>query len=956
LSDRLSDLLGRLTSAEKVAMLHRCQAAVPRLGLAEFRTGTEALHGLAWLGAATVFPQAIGLASTWSPGLVRAVGDAVGDEVRGHHNKQPHDPEGAGLNVWGPVVNLLRDPRWGRNEEGYSEDPYLTGLMATAYASGLRGDHPAYLKTAPVLKHFLAHNNETNPATSNSNLPPRVLHEYELPAFRAAIAAGAAVGLMPSYNLVNGRPAHVSTLLNGVVRAWAPGEILIVGDAGGAANLTASQNYFPSPVEGYTAALKAGLDSFTEDDTNAAPTIACVTEALRRGLLTEADVDRAVRHALAIRFRVGEFDPPERDPYAALTDEVINCPRHRALAREAASQCVVLLQNDPPAAGDGSPLLPLRRVRRTALIGPMADAVYADWYSGTLPYEVTLRDALADRLGSDAIEYVEGADRIALRIGRDGPYLAAVDPVQGGSLRAETRAEAAEDCWFDVLEWGPSMFTFRLASNGALLTASEDGTLLVDEPHVERDRTTRRWVMRWVVRETFRMEPCDGGIRLYHLASDRYVVAADTSSLHAEGGVAEATVFTVEQVVSGVDQVAQAAHDADVVLVALGNNPMIHGRETEDRITLDLPAAQEALARAARAANPRTVLIMTSGYPFAIPWAAEHLHAIVWTAHGGQEAGNGLADVLLGDVDPGGRLTQTWYASTAELPDLFDYDIATTKSTYQHYEGTPLYPFGHGLSYARFAYRNLRLSAYDARPGDEVTVMVDVTNSGDRPGSEVVQLYTRQLRSRCPQPLRRFRGFRRVWLEPGQCAVIQLSLRVADLAFWDVTRGRFVVEEAPHEIMVGRSAADIALSATLSVSGEQIPPRDPYQHPLQASDYDRCDGVDLCEEYREHGDAVVAARPGGWVAFDDVDLGAHGSALGIARVRGHRDRPTTVTVRLDDPIDGGVAAVFQIAPATHRYDWVEVRAEPTQAGGVRDVFAVFDAEDVALSRLLFASA
>ena len=211
LTDRVCDLLGRLTVAEKIALLHQHQAAVPRLGVAAFRTGTEALHGLAWLGPATVFPQAVGLAATWDPDLVRTVGAAVGDEVRGSHHK---DPSGAGLNVWAPVVNPLRDPRWGRNEEGYSEDPWLTGQMATAYARGLRGDHPTYLRTAPTLKHFLGYNNETDRDVTSSDLGPRVLHEYELPAFRAPIAAGAAVAVMASYNLVNGRPAHVSPLID----------------------------------------------------------------------------------------------------------------------------------------------------------------------------------------------------------------------------------------------------------------------------------------------------------------------------------------------------------------------------------------------------------------------------------------------------------------------------------------------------------------------------------------------------------------------------------------------------------------------------------------------------------------------------------------------------------------------------------------------------------------------
>ncbi|MEU2614035.1 glycoside hydrolase family 3 N-terminal domain-containing protein [Micromonospora sp. NPDC007271] len=260
---RLDDLLARLTLPEKLGLLHQWQAPVPRLGLPAFRTGTEALHGVAWLGPATVFPQVVGLAATWNPDLIRAVGAAVGDEVRAKHHA---DPARVGLNVWAPVVNPLRDPRWGRNEEGWSEDPWLTGRLATAYAQGLRGDHPTRLRTAPTLKHFLCYNDETDRATTSSNLPPRVLHEYELPAFRAPVEAGAAVAVMASYNLVNGVPAHLSPLIAGELRGWTDDEIMVVGDAAAVGNIADVQAHLPDHVAGFAAALHAGVDSFTEDE------------------------------------------------------------------------------------------------------------------------------------------------------------------------------------------------------------------------------------------------------------------------------------------------------------------------------------------------------------------------------------------------------------------------------------------------------------------------------------------------------------------------------------------------------------------------------------------------------------------------------------------------------------------------------------------------------------------
>ncbi|WP_408963919.1 glycoside hydrolase family 3 protein, partial [Nonomuraea angiospora] len=412
--DRIDDLVRRLTLEEKVGLLHQYQAPVERLGLGAFRTGTEALHGLAWLGPATVFPQAVGLASTWDPDLVRRVGEATGDEVLAFHHK---DPAGAGRNVWAPVVNPLRDPRWGRNEEGYSEDPWLTGVMATAYARGLRGSAPGVLKTAPTLKHFLAYNNETDRCTTSSNLPPRVLREYELPAFRPPIEAGAAVAVMPSYNLVNGRPAHLSPLIGEVLRAWAPDDLLVVSDAYAPGNLTALQGYHDTLPEAYAHAIKAGLDSFTQDDDRSEATLGHLREALSQGLMAEEDVDQAVRHALSIRFRLGEFDPAT--PYDDISDNVVNCPEHQALAREAARRSFVLLKNDG--------LLPLDGVTKVAVIGQLGDALLEDWYSGTLPYAVTARQGLGERCET---VFCEAVDRVTLTA-EAGPV--AADP-GGGPL------------------------------------------------------------------------------------------------------------------------------------------------------------------------------------------------------------------------------------------------------------------------------------------------------------------------------------------------------------------------------------------------------------------------------------------------------------------------------------------------------------------------------------------
>jgi len=349
---RVDDLLGRLTMGEKISMLHQYAPAIPRLEIPMFKTGTEALHGVAWstdysdngnvvTAKGTVFPQAVGLASTWDPALIRQVGSAVGDEARGFNAQ---NPVVWGLNLWAPVVNLLRDPRWGRNEEGYSEDPTLTGSISTAYGSGMQGNDPNHLKTAPTLKHYLAYNNEAGRDVTSSNVPARVLNEYDRAAFKPAIVANAATGVMASYNLVNGRPATVSPDLNDVVRSWTKTPLFNVSDAYAPYNLTGSEAYFPNQAEADSAVVKAGLNSFTIDNTDSQPMITAITSGLSQGLLTAQDIDTAVGQALTVRFRLGLFDP-DGGPYAKITAAAINSPAHQQLARKTADEAMVLLKN-----------------------------------------------------------------------------------------------------------------------------------------------------------------------------------------------------------------------------------------------------------------------------------------------------------------------------------------------------------------------------------------------------------------------------------------------------------------------------------------------------------------------------------------------------------------------------------------------------------------------------------
>ncbi|HZG02265.1 MAG TPA: glycoside hydrolase family 3 C-terminal domain-containing protein [Streptomyces sp.] len=949
--ERAGDLLARLTSDERIAMLHQFAPAVERLGIAAFRTGQEALHGVAWMGPATVFPQAVGLGATWNDELVRRVGEAVGREVRAMRARDPR----VGLNVWSPTVNLLRHPLWGRNEEGYSEDPRLTAALATAYTRGLRGDHPVRWRTAPVLKHWLAHNNETDRDTSSASVRPRVLHEYELPAFRGPVRAGAVAGVMPAYNLVNGRPNHLSPLLAEELRTWCGHELVVCSDAGAPSNLAGSQAYVADHEEAVAAALRAGVDSFTDHGEDSSVTVARVRRALERGLITPADVDTAVRRLLTMRCALGEFDPGGGGDGRDGGDAAFDTPGHRELAREAAEQAVVLLRNDG--------LLPLAGGVRVAVVGLLADECKLDWYSGTLLRRSTPLDGLRRRFGDGRVTYAEGADRVRLRCaggllavpeagsgtagagaagtntnGADAPAAGgAVDPalLRGRTDLPPLVVQAAPDGTgrevFALVDWGGGVLTLR-AGDGRYLSVADDGFLRAsaDQPG------------GWVVQETFELRPHgDGGHLLWHRGTGRYVRAAPEGvRVAGEGEGGEA--FTVETVERGEDAVAAAAADADVVVVVAGNDPHINGRETEDRTTLALPPHQDRLWRAARAANPRTALVLTSSYPYAVRDADAELPALLWTAHGGQAAGDALAAVLAGDAAPGGRLPQTWYAGDADLPGLLDYDVIGARTTYLYFEGTPLYPFGHGLSYTSFAYGGLT-AGHD---GEVLTAGCTVTNTGPVEGDEVVQLYVRALDvagPALPRPRRALAAHRRIRLAPGAARRVEFAVPLSEaLGLWDVAHGRWTVTPGAYGVEVGSSSADIRRSAVVRVAGEPPAPRPVGS--VRAADYDEQRGTELVDLDRERGDAVAPAGPGpAELLFRDCDFGTGataGAAAATVTVEAAREEPgeATVVLRLDGGRDGLPLASLTVPATGDRYAYTTVRAAlPDPPSGVHDL-------------------
>lgn len=879
---RAEQVLHRLSLEEKLALLHQWAPAIERLGLPAFRTGSEALHGVAWLGEATVFPQPVGMAATWDPELVERIGAAVADELLAKHAEDPN----VSRNVWAPVVDPLRHPSWGRNEEGFSEDPHLTADLATAYARGLRGADPEVWLTVPTLKHLLAYNVEHDRDVRSMQVRDRVLHEYELPAFLGPLRAGAVGAVMPGYNLVNDRPAHTSGELLDAVRAAAAEEILVVSDAGAPTNLVASQGRYPDAAHAHAAALRAGIDSFTDNDTDPGPTVAAVRSALAQGLVTEADVDRAVRRALLTRFRLTDRAGRAPTPSRPLPDLL---REHAELAREAARRAVVLLRDDGPARPADPGVV--------AVVGPLAERVLPDWYAGVPRYPTSIAAAAAQRWPRAEVRVEDGADEVALRL-PDGRYLA---PDDAGALRPA--GDLATAGRFRVTDWGWGLLTVADAGTGLLWAPDRRGAV----------RATAGRPHGWVVQETFRFRALDdGSTTVRHVGTGRWLRLDASGRLVATAEEADATPLAVHTLRSGSAAVVEAADGADLVLCALGNDPHLLGRETEDRPSLELPPSQRSLWEAVHLVAPDAVLALVSSYPYATDLPAR---TMLWTAHS-QAVGHGVVDVVAGDVAPSGRLAQTWWRDGTDAGDLTDYDIVAGRSTYWYSPAAPLFAFGHGLTGSAVGYRGLRVVAVDDAG---VTVEVSVANDGSQHATEVVQVYTDAVGHRRPFP-HRLGGYARVPLEPGEERSVRIEVPRERFAVWDTARGALVVDPGRYRVGAGPDAAHLPVHADVDLDG---PPPLPHSLPLRAAALDDLDGVTLTDETPEHGTAVAGP---GTLLHDDVD--------GLDRplaVRVARSGPGPAEVVLGTEDDNGVTYPFaraRVPEGIGRYDWVDVDAAP----------------------------
>jgi beta-glucosidase len=688
LEERVSNIVSLMTLDEKVAFLSS-NPGVERLGIKRMGQ-VEGLHGLAqgtpggWGRrspiATTTFPQSYGMGETWDPEIIRQSGSIEGNEAR-YVFQSPKYKNRGGLIMRAPNADLGRDPRWGRTEECFGEDPFFNGTMAVAMIKGLQGDDPKYWLSASLLKHFFANSNEDNRTSTSSNFDIRQFYEYYSMPFHMGFVEGGARCFMASYNLYNGVPCTVQPIIEEVaVKKWGVDGVICT-DAGGFKNLTGSQKYYENTTQAGAGTVNAGINQYLDKNWEAP-----VKKAIEEGLLTEKRLDEDIKGTLRVFIRLGLLDPVDRVPYAKIgTDSTITAPwntqKNKDVVRLATQESIVLLKNK-------GNLLPLNKktIKSIAMIGPRADEVVFDWYSSQAPYVVTPLTGVKNKVGKKV--------KVQFALGND--------------------------------------------------------------------------------------------------------IAAAVS----------------------------LAKSSDIAIVCVGNSPnqdngwkkinnQSEGREDIDRkiITLD---AQEELIKQVLAANPKTIVVLKSSFPYAINWTQENVPAIVHMAHSSQEEGNALADVLFGDYNPAGRLVQTWPKSLDQLPEVLDYNIRDGR-TYMYFKNEPLYPFGFGLSYTTFVWSNLKTSLENLPKDGSITVNVDVENTGKLAGDEVVQLYVRHLNSQVTRPVQELKGFQRINLKAGEHKTVAIALPAQRLAYWDISKNDWQVERDSIEIRVGASSADIRLKQALKV-------------------------------------------------------------------------------------------------------------------------------------------
>lgn len=854
--ERAKDLLSRLTREEKVGMITSQLDDIPRLGIKKTHIGTEIARGVVnrdQKREATILPQPWGMAAMFDDALMEQLGDMAGDETRITHDMEERP---SSLELFGPTIDMERDPRWGRNEEAYGEDPCLTGKMSAAYCRGLTGKDEKYLKTAPLLKHFYANNYENERQTTNANITPRLKHEYYLKAFEPAVREGRAPGLMTAYNCINGVEGVNNPDVSEICKKeW--GMTFAASDGGDFGQNVAAHRTYENHAQSMGDILGVGADMMLDSRSMVDP---AVREALEKGYLTEENLDKAVYSTLLLRFKLGDFD--EDHPYAHIDPAKLASPAHKALAVKAAKESVILLENRGmlPLTDDGKCTV--------AVVGPLANENYTCWYCGYAPNQTPVVKGFREKLGEDRVLFDEGFDRVRIRSEKTGKYLRIAE---NGAVYADADENTAD--LFERADWDFGAWTLRSVRTGKYLT--EDKNFFDETPQDENAVTidpgmncTADVVFGWFVKELLYAKEEDGVLYL-DTWQHRAVAVNDENKLVAKAGSGDCPCkqFTLEVVSSGAERVAELAQRADHVIVCAGNQPLINAREEYDRPDIRLPKAQTALLNAAAAANESTLLYLVTGYPFAINKEKDTAKAVLCSTHLGPCLGHVAAATVFGENNPAGRTPTTWYRSVRDLPALDDYDIAKNHVTYLYFRGKPLYAFGYGLSYTTFAYSNLTVK----QENGEVIATVNVQNTGALDGDEVVQLYMSLPGSLRVRPIHALKAFKRVHIQAGETVTVTLNFKIDDLAVWCNGRKIYTVESSVYKMEVGAASDDIRLTADVEIVGETFPGRPGFfkQEAIDADDYS---GVTFLTDKRDGETYVEAKDFRSFLVYKNMDL------------------------------------------------------------------------------------
>lgn len=812
LHERITDLLSRLTIEEKISLLRATSPGIQRLEIPKYYHGNEALHGVVRPGRFTVFPQAIGLASMWNPDLHYQVATAISDEARARWNELEYGRLQTArftdlLTFWSPTVNMSRDPRWGRTPETYGEDPYLAGVLGTAFVKGLQGDDSRYLKIVATPKHFAANNEEHNRFVCNPQISERQLREYYLPAFEMCVKDGKSASIMSAYNAINDVPCTANPwLLTKVLRHDWGFNGYVVSDCGGPSLLVSTMKYVKTKEAAATLSIKAGLDLECGDDVYMQPLL----NAYNQYMVSEADIDTAAYRVLRARMQLGFFDDPSHNPYSKIPVSVIGSEKHKELALESARQSIVLLKNNKNT-------LPIntKKVKSIAVVGiNAANSEFGD-YSGTPANEpISILQGIRNLAGED-IKIIHAPWKSA----KDGMEL-----IQGTNFPEGLKAE-----YFDNMELkGKPVVRTEEWINFEPANQAPD-------PFLPNSPLSIRWTgkLRPSISGNYTFSfSYDDGCRLSldgKMLIDKWRgagISIDTASIYLEAGKdydlkaeyyddRDYALARLQWRVPEIErkerielygEAGKAARECDMVIAVLGINKTIE-REGKDRSDIFLPEDQREFIEELYKVNPNIVVVLVAGSSLAINWMQDHVPAIVNAWYPGEQGGNAVAEVLFGHYNPGGRLPLTYYNSLDELPPFDDYDI-TKGRTYQYFAAKPLYPFGYGLSYTSFQYSKPEIKDN----GNEIAVSFNVKNTGKYDGDEVSQVYVKLPDVGVVTPNKELKGFSRNKIRKGENKRIEIIIRKDLLRYWDETKAEFVTPEGAYKFMIGSSSENIHLN------------------------------------------------------------------------------------------------------------------------------------------------